>query len=46
MQRLVTELIGNGTFKTEMSNAGLGDLTDASSIILGTNPNGELLDFA
>lgn len=44
MQRLMTELIGNGTFRTEMSNVGLGELTDASSIILGTNPNGEYLD--
>lgn len=40
MQRLMTELIGNGTFRTEMSSVGLGELTDASSIILGTNPNG------
>lgn len=35
MQKKLDGLIENGTFKTSMSEAGLGELTDVSSKILG-----------
>ncbi len=38
MQDKLNELVENGTFKNEMAEAGLGELTDVSSIILGEDP--------
>ncbi len=38
MQEKLNELVENGAFKTQMADAGLGELTDVSSIILGEDP--------
>ncbi len=39
MQEALNLLVENGTFKDQMADAGLGELTDVSSIILGEDPN-------
>lgn len=39
MQAAVNTLIENGTFKTQMADAGLGEMTDVSSTILGPDPS-------
>lgn len=44
MQNALDGLIQTGTFKTSMSEAGLGELTDVSSKILGENPTPTPLD--
>lgn len=38
MQKKLDGLIETGVFKTSMGEAGLGELTDVSSKILGENP--------
>jgi hypothetical protein len=38
MQKSINDMVETGVFKTSMADAGLGELTDVSSIILGTNP--------
>jgi hypothetical protein len=39
MQNALNLLVENGTFKDQMADAGLGELTDVSSKILGEDPN-------
>ena len=38
MHEVLNAMVENGTFKTQMTDAGLGELTDVSSKILGEDP--------